>query len=259
MNRVKYTRREYREEYLRSDEWRTLRAKVIGRGTICHKCRTAPATDVHHTCYRNIVDVRPFDLVPLCRTCHNAVERAIKLFVLPKRHNRHMIKHLDLSKITKVDSYKKTKRPMSEALAGKVSRLSPDGRKIVCGIIKRLPPNDWMSMATFRITGAQRDHILWAIRHFGNLGSLQDSRRQRKKKINNFRNGVTTGRWPMAPKSDSVTRTEGGGRRLQAEKLQGEPQAGNAYTGSGHPVQPERDQAGASHALQTISGNDGNC
>lgn len=68
-----------------------------------------------------------------------------------------------------------------------------------------------------------------------------------------------TGRWPMAPKSASGCVLAIGERCLRAVKSQGEPQAGNAYQGSGHPVQPDRDRRGESHAFQTISGNDDNC
>jgi len=76
-HRVKYTRQEYREEYLKSKEWQNLRSLVISAKCACQCCKESDATDVHHLVYRNLVDVTINDLIPVCRTCHNLIHEAI--------------------------------------------------------------------------------------------------------------------------------------------------------------------------------------
>lgn len=63
--------RSYRT-YLGSAEWRELRDKVIRRaGGVCEGCLEAKAVEVHHRHYRNIYAEFAFDLVALCRSCHD--------------------------------------------------------------------------------------------------------------------------------------------------------------------------------------------
>ena len=56
--------------YLKSEAWRAKRRKVIERDGICQGCRNAPIDDVHHLSYRNMFDEFLFQLVGLCRDCH---------------------------------------------------------------------------------------------------------------------------------------------------------------------------------------------
>lgn len=77
MEKVKYNREEYRNEYLKSDEWKTLRDSIIGSGCDCQCCLKVKANDVHHMVYRNIVDVTVKDLIPVCRGCHEYIHQAI--------------------------------------------------------------------------------------------------------------------------------------------------------------------------------------
>lgn len=75
-HKVKYTRQEYREEYLQSEEWKTLRKVILNAAPTC-QCCDQPATDVHHMVYRNIVDIKITDLLPVCRNCHKLIHVAI--------------------------------------------------------------------------------------------------------------------------------------------------------------------------------------
>lgn len=75
--KVKYNRHEYREEYLKSDEWKTLRSQVLDTKPLCQCCKKILATDVHHLVYRNIVDIKITDLLPVCRACHEYIHTAI--------------------------------------------------------------------------------------------------------------------------------------------------------------------------------------
>jgi hypothetical protein len=77
MEKVKYNRHEYREEYLKSNEWKTLRELVLKIDCNCQCCRSRKANDVHHLVYRNIVDITIGDLIPVCRSCHEYIHQAI--------------------------------------------------------------------------------------------------------------------------------------------------------------------------------------
>jgi hypothetical protein len=73
---------------LKSEDWKNLRAAVLHRDdNKCVRCKKeSTANDVHHLQYRNLWDVKPSDLITLCRKCHElAHEVAEKLEV--KTHN----------------------------------------------------------------------------------------------------------------------------------------------------------------------------
>lgn len=77
MNKVKYTREEYRNEYLKSEEWQSLRKMVMDSNPLCQCCNNAVAVDVHHLIYKNLVDVTVDELLPVCRSCHKYIHKAI--------------------------------------------------------------------------------------------------------------------------------------------------------------------------------------
>lgn len=64
-----YDQRDY-STYLNSEAWRSKRRKVIERDRVCQGCLEAPIEDVHHLSYRNMCDEFMFQLVGLCRQCH---------------------------------------------------------------------------------------------------------------------------------------------------------------------------------------------
>jgi hypothetical protein len=74
--KVKYTRKEYREEYLNSEEWKKLRNTILDSCPECQCCGKS-ASDVHHMVYRNLVDIKVSDLLPVCRSCHENIHEAI--------------------------------------------------------------------------------------------------------------------------------------------------------------------------------------
>lgn len=75
-HKVKYTRREYRDEYLKSPEWISLRETILKSSPDCQCCKKK-ANDVHHLIYRNFVDTKVTDLLPVCRDCHGFIHEAI--------------------------------------------------------------------------------------------------------------------------------------------------------------------------------------
>ena len=64
-------------DYLHSDLWREIRARVLERDPTCQVCERARATEVHHRAYdRATMDGRTLEqLVAICRPCHDDVER----------------------------------------------------------------------------------------------------------------------------------------------------------------------------------------
>lgn len=61
----------YRNVYLKSDHWKSLRDEKLTINPRCEKCKISVCLDVHHINYRGLYDVRMEDLQTLCRICHN--------------------------------------------------------------------------------------------------------------------------------------------------------------------------------------------
>ncbi len=62
---------EYYEEYLKSDEWKKRRLLVFKRdGKTCQACLSEAATEIHHLTNDRIFSEPLFDLVAVCRPCH---------------------------------------------------------------------------------------------------------------------------------------------------------------------------------------------
>jgi len=58
-------------EYLKSTEWRSRRARVLKRANgICEGCLVSEATQVHHLTYEHVGDELMFELVAICDACH---------------------------------------------------------------------------------------------------------------------------------------------------------------------------------------------
>jgi hypothetical protein len=63
-------------EYLSSDLWAQMRMKVIQRaGGICEGCLERPAIEVHHLSYEHIGNEFLFELVAVCKHCHEAIHK----------------------------------------------------------------------------------------------------------------------------------------------------------------------------------------
>lgn len=58
-------------DYLKSEQWAIRRARVMERaGHRCEGCRERNAIDVHHLTYDHVTQEFLFELVALCRQCH---------------------------------------------------------------------------------------------------------------------------------------------------------------------------------------------
>lgn len=68
-------RKEY-YAYLQTDKWRNKRGKVLSRdNNTCQACLTNKASDVHHLTYKHIYNEPLFDLVAICRPCHEKIHQ----------------------------------------------------------------------------------------------------------------------------------------------------------------------------------------
>lgn len=76
-------------EYLSSNNWKAIRSQVaLLRGYQCERCNIDLKNirfDIHHKTYENIFKEKLEDLELLCRSCHKAHHRNIKL---SKKKNR---------------------------------------------------------------------------------------------------------------------------------------------------------------------------
>jgi len=87
MNKVKYTRTEYRNEYLKSDEWIQKRNNYISTNQMCEKCGKQ-ATEVHHIEYRNLMDITNECLMSVCRECHIFIHECIETKLIAKSKDK---------------------------------------------------------------------------------------------------------------------------------------------------------------------------
>jgi hypothetical protein len=67
--------RDYRE-YLKSDQWKEIRRRVLRPGLICECCQLAPANVIHHRKYDlgTLCGEDDFFLSPICDSCHDYAE-----------------------------------------------------------------------------------------------------------------------------------------------------------------------------------------
>jgi hypothetical protein len=61
--------------YLQSDVWRAKHLKVLRRDEMCRACGEAPSAQAHHLTYDRIFREPLFDLVGVCRPCHEELHR----------------------------------------------------------------------------------------------------------------------------------------------------------------------------------------
>lgn len=134
----KYTRGEYRSEFLKSSTWGFVREKYFQDG-LCQKCGSEKATDLHHCNYFTNLNSETSrrSLMSLCRKCHQQVEKAKRLGLLPVNHFSKDVMKLNFNSIFP----KKKRIPKSwiEIIQGK----SINDQRIVAGIIKMKVPNSW--------------------------------------------------------------------------------------------------------------------
>lgn len=139
--KVKYNREEYRKEYLNSREWKLLRSVIMDTSPDCQCCGDVKARDVHHMVYRNIIDVKVSDLLPVCRECHKFIHKAIDDNYIPKSGNTKRIKGLTINILNdrKYAEHRKwlgSKHFLKSALIESIKGCGPNVIKKINGIKK---------------------------------------------------------------------------------------------------------------------------
>lgn len=65
---------EWYVEYLKSPQWQDIRQRVFERCCgICEGCEKNMATEVHHLTYDNVGNELLFELVGVCKSCHDRI------------------------------------------------------------------------------------------------------------------------------------------------------------------------------------------
>ena len=65
--------------YLKSDQWKAKRAKVLRRSNgICEGCGEERPTHVHHETYERVGNEMLFDLRAVCESCHKIIHAETK-------------------------------------------------------------------------------------------------------------------------------------------------------------------------------------
>lgn len=124
--KVHPTRKEYRTEYLLSNDWRQKSFIVLDRDKICYICQKQLATDAHHLTYERLgVENLETDLIGVCRNCHNRIH---------KHELLQEIKNKDELRQIFFKSYKKY--TIKENLFNKIKSLNRDSLLLIAGIFK---------------------------------------------------------------------------------------------------------------------------
>lgn len=81
----------YRNYYLHSEHWCSLRKQKLIINPFCENCGSKTCLDIHHIDYKSLYNVEITDLVTLCRFCHNHLhkEERNKKREARKRLNEH--------------------------------------------------------------------------------------------------------------------------------------------------------------------------
>jgi hypothetical protein len=136
MEKVKYNRKEYREEYLKSDEWKKLRNLIMSTSPDCQCCGGA-SSDVHHMVYRNIADITINDLIPVCRSCHEYIHQAIDdNYISQEPRDFKIIKEKTFN-ILNDNTYKEFRKWLGDKHSLSVEEIS-DVKRLQAFVIKKI-------------------------------------------------------------------------------------------------------------------------
>ena len=162
--KFKMTRQEYRNEYLKSPEWKTLRSDFLSeKNGLCERCGNI-GKDVHHTKYDfNLSNEEQNKrMMLLCRQCHNLVHKAVKHKLLQFPHFAEDVVKIDEKKInTKVKETNKKHLVSMMLISDIVLHGSSHGILLACAKLKvphktfcSIPPN-------LKATQEQIEYLRW--------------------------------------------------------------------------------------------------
>lgn len=168
MQDVRFGRASYRNDYLKSEEWKTIRERIIRKSEgVCEKCREAPCTDVHHMDYR-ILKIPGFgtrnELIALCRPCHDLVEDAVKLRLLYSPHNREMLMKVTKDEVTREKRRLKAPASWDADMTAAAEKASFQACRRVCGLLKLPYPRSWKEWEGMRLSVRRKEKITWMLK-----------------------------------------------------------------------------------------------
>lgn len=68
------TKQKEYDKYIRSKQWKDKRQQVLERDKFqCRFCESTERLEIHHRHYRNFGNEELFDLVTVCKVCHDAL------------------------------------------------------------------------------------------------------------------------------------------------------------------------------------------
>jgi len=124
---IHYSRREYREEYLKTEEWREKSRYILERDPICRACDKHKSSDAHHLTYENL----PFedlnkDIIGVCRACHNKI------------HSWEVTARCkDIRRLKRLLDLMGRKIKINEVLVCKMNSLNINAKKYLSGLFKK--------------------------------------------------------------------------------------------------------------------------
>ncbi len=161
--KFKLTREEYRNEFLKSEEWKMLRSSFLKtKDGKCERCNNA-GNDVHHLEYKFLSshDKQIKRLMLLCRNCHQLTHKAIDCGLLKFPHHKNQVIDLTEDKIKKKFSYLRKKHLISMMLISEIIKGTYHGVKMSCGILK-ITESTFRSIPTnLKATQDQINHLEW--------------------------------------------------------------------------------------------------
>lgn len=83
----------YKDEYLKSDEWREKRKIILERDQNKCRCCGENANDIHHITYDRAYREKDTDLIAVCRSCHNKIHKNGTVFFQGLKANFGVLKN----------------------------------------------------------------------------------------------------------------------------------------------------------------------
>lgn len=172
--KVHPSRTEYRNEYLKSEEWRTFRNTIISDRPTCEKCKSQKSNDVHHCVYPENGGIPELhEVLAVCRECHILIETAKKFRVIPKAHTQEQAISVTKERIS--SRFRKTCE-FTQGMADRLRRMHINTQRLVCGKLK-LPvfPRDWNDVVGMKLTRPKFDAVYFLLKK-GHGGRSADIR-----------------------------------------------------------------------------------
>jgi hypothetical protein len=131
MEKIHYSRNEYRQDYLASDDWKQKSRLILDRDKVCRVCERKESCDTHHLTYERVgFENLETDLIGVCRNCHNRIHR-----------HEELVKISDLS-VLKME-FERSKKPflVKEGVVNQILDCNVATQRAIAGIL-RIRPED---------------------------------------------------------------------------------------------------------------------